>query len=158
MTSQSRSIFRLAFAAASAVCLWIAVQTLLHLSSAWIQAQASLSWPKADGRVISVEPDQSSQRRAGPSLHFRYEYTVSGKRFEGTQLTAGEVIETARLTEFSLQFPAGKEVKVSYDPANPSHAVLVPGPNPGHRILFVVPPVLLGMAACFAWAAMQPRF
>lgn len=157
MTAQSRWIFRLGFAAASAFCLWIGVQTLLHLSSAWTQAQASLTWPRADGRVISVESDHSSQSRSGPTLHFRYEYTVSGKRFEGTQLTAGEVIETTRLNEYAREFPAGKEVKVSYDPANPSYAVLVPGPNPGHRFLFVVPPVLLGMAAIFAWGAMRAR-
>jgi Protein of unknown function (DUF3592) len=146
---------RLALGAASAFCLWVAIPMGLTLASAWIEARASASWPKAPGRMLAGSIDHPTHRPRDYTLHFRYEFAVDGKRHEGTQINAGDVIDTSRFAELQERYAAGRVVSVAYDPVNPSRSVLEPGVTRGHWFLFIAPPVLYGMAALFGWGALR---
>ena len=151
--ARKRWIARLGFGAASAVCLWIVIPLSVSLVSSWLQGRASAGWPKAPGRMITGSIDRPMHRPRDYTLQFRFEFTVGGRRHEGTQINAGDVMDTSRFAELQNRYAAGRMVSVAYDPADPSRSVLEPGVTPGHWFLFLVPPVLYGMAALFGWAA-----
>ena len=151
--ARKRFLLRLALAAASAFCLWMAISISVALVAAWRQARESTGWPKAPGRMLSGTIDHPTHRPRDYTLQFRYEFTVDGRRHEGTQINAGDVMDTGRFAELQDRYAAGRMVSVAYDPSEPSRSVLEPGVTPGHRFLFLVPPVLYGMAALFGWAA-----
>lgn len=155
MSPRQAWIFRLTLAAASVFCLGIAVQTALPLTSAWMQARASRTWPKVEGQMLTGRVDHPAHRPHGYTLQFRYAFNVSGKGYEGTQITAGDVIDTSRFAELAEKYGPGKSVAVAYDPHDPSRAVLEPGVTPGHRFLFIAPPVLVMMAALLGWGALR---
>lgn len=144
---------RLALAAASVFCLWIVVPMSVTLTSAWFQARASVDWPKVPGRMISGSIDHPLHQPRNYTLQFRYEFTVDGKRHEGTRINAGDVMDTSRFAELQERYAAGRVVSVAYDPADPSRSVLEPGVTPGHRFLFLAPPVIYGLAVLFGWVA-----
>lgn len=126
---------------------------LLQLISACRQARDSEGWPKVSGRMLTGDVDHPVHRPQDYTLHFKYEFTVGGKRFEGTQINAGDVMDTGRFAALQDRYAAGREVSVAYDPANPARCVLEPGVAPAHRFLLIAPPVVFGLAALFGWAA-----
>ena len=105
--------------------------------------------------MIIGEIDRQPYGNDSYTLRFRYEFNVGGSRYEGTQITAGDAVDTRRFGEFRNLYRAGNTVAVYYDPSNPGRSVLEPGLTTTHWVLAFGAPTLLGMAFIFGWAAVR---
>ena len=116
----------------------------------------SAKWPTTAGKVASSETtrDVSTYRR-NSSVTFNTEtvihYTVNGQEYATNQLHFGQTLGSSDKSEAALQrlrYPAGKNVPVSYDPANPAVGVMKPGLHaeafwlPGAGLAFLLPAAL----------------
>lgn len=104
----------------------------------WSHAgDASATWPVAQGRIVSTN--------GAPNLKFAYD--VDGRACEHSRIRFG-FLGDARAAVQDLT--NGASVKVSYHPADPTQAVLVPGSSAGtHAMKFIG---MLGMMATCAAA------
>lgn len=116
------------------------------------EAIASDQWPLANGRIVHCEIVPRSGGITPTSDEAKYEarlyytYDVGGIHYEGGRL-AVEHISRARTQPDSVarKYPAGRYVKVAYDPRHPSRSVLEPGLN-----LSAAVPALAGIALTLA--------
>jgi hypothetical protein len=114
----------------------------------WRRGEASLGWVRTAGRVVvsRVEevPGPSEQGYPQYRPRVRYEFSVRGRTFDGGETAIGSSVASFRdeeaAREETARFPAGSEVTVFYDPADPRRSVLRPG---APRL---VPLVLAGLA------------
>jgi hypothetical protein len=88
----------------------------------------------------------------------RYEYTVQGDKYLGERLHFGkQATDKTRAESVIGEYPAGQEVQVRYDPANPGSSSL----QTNFRVNIFVPPVGVGMIIVgflsirFAWRLRQ---
>lgn len=106
---------------------------LLMLFFSYQQIRESVetgSWPSANGTVI-----QSGIRKdfdKGRSVYYpevKYRYTVDNREYSGSRVAVFEYGSgiLADSEAVAGRYPAGSEVKVSYNPEDPSSAVLEPG-------------------------------
>jgi len=82
-------------------------------------------------------------RTARPDVRYRYE--IGERVYQGTRLVPPPVelaIPWPQADYFIKQFPVGGTIPVSYSPADPQDAVLLPGLSSGH---------LWGLGAMVAW-------
>jgi hypothetical protein len=141
---------------------------------------ASVHWPKAAGMVVSsvttrTAPTQDTMRRpmgedrlpdyATFGTNTKIGYAVDGREYTTDVLHFGQTLGSSDRSDaalLSLRYPVGKEVPVSYNPSNPSVAVMNPGLHseafwlPGAGLAFLVPVALL----IFLWptiSAALPR-
>ena len=120
------------------------------------QAIASIKWPVVPGTVVSSETtrDVSTYRRK-TSVTFdtktTIRYIVKERDYNTDQFRFGQLLGSSDKSDAVLQrhrYPAGKEVPVSYDPANPATAVMKPGLHAeafwlqGAGLAFLLPAVL----------------
>jgi hypothetical protein len=119
-------------------------------------AAVSMKWPTTAGKVVSSETtrDVSTYRR-NSTVTFNTEtvihYTVNGQDYITDVLHFGQTLGSGDKSDAALQrlrFPAGKDVPVSYDPANPVNGVMKPGVHaeafwlPGAGLAFFLPAAL----------------
>ncbi len=99
-------------------------------------------------RLLS-EADEQRSRRWG--FVIRYTYEARGRTLESEQVwigsaAAAEYVDEGRAREWVERFPAGAEVTVFFDPADPRQAVLVPGvPSTQIAVLVVAGLALVGV-------------
>lgn len=99
----------------------------------WIRAADSTSWPTVDGAVTrsEVTSHRSSHKgRTSTSYHaqIEFDYTVDGQKLHGTRRTYKVLASSqSAANEAVAAHPVGRVVTVSYDPQDPSRAVLDPG-------------------------------
>ncbi len=93
---------------------------------------ASQSWPSTTGTVIRAFAETSSSGDGIISYYPRiiYEYEVDGQRYQGKDLRASDRFMTKGMPQIKVmeivdQYPAGTQVVVYYNPANPAEAALV---------------------------------
>ncbi len=98
------------------------------------EAWQAKSWPTAQGRIIlsKVTEGRLSKSRirvARLCIELDYLYLADGVAYEGHRLNAGWhcFASEQRIRELLKKYPSGKEVKVYYNPENPSQAMLEPG-------------------------------
>jgi len=98
------------------------------------KAQAAPSWPQVIGSITTSELDYEKDAK------IRYRYVVDGREFDSHRLFFGVVSNGdivfengSMLSDAGLvaRFPAGSQVKVFYDPAQPSRAILLPDARHG---------------------------
>ncbi len=99
-------------------------------------AKRSRSWPQADGLILSSSIGASgggSTEHGNGNRTFhadvQYEYDVAGRKHRGNRICIGGELNTSfrgRAEARCTQYPAGKHVRVHYDPANPDVACLEP--------------------------------
>jgi hypothetical protein len=122
------------------------------------QAVASEKWPTTPGLVVSSETTRDvspETRKSRASVTFDTKtvirYAVSGREYTTDILHFGQTLGSGDKSDAALQrlrYPAGKEVTVSYNPANPATAVMKPGLHgaafwlPGAGLAFLLPAVL----------------
>lgn len=103
---------------------------------AWQIRQHSPQWPYVMGEIVSsrVFAQNDFGEDTGTPSHrwqaeVQYRYEVNGVPLSGHRLRAfGYNHLTQQDAESEIApFPAGKQVKVYYDPAKPSVSVLIPG-------------------------------
>lgn len=133
-------------------CLWIFATHGVPLMNLRLRAWESARWPSVSTVIAwSDLVSDASGRRA----NIRYEYEVDGRLFASRRITPTDDDPGARFRTLTSgwqrseaprlveQFPRGKRVRVFYDPADPSFAVLKPG-MPITEVLSIA--VILGAA------------
>jgi hypothetical protein len=122
-------------------------------------ALASTTWPKTSGTVLRSDTTRNvskGTKRSAASVTFSTKtvirYAVNGQEYTTDVLHFGQTLGSSDKSEAALQrlrFPEGKEVPVSYNPRNPSAAVMKPGLHadafwlPGAGFAFLLPAALL---------------
>jgi|APMI01.1.fsa_nt_gi hypothetical protein len=91
----------------------------------WLQRRHhdSQRWPSTDGVVLESWIDDHNLESMAPVL--RYEYMVHGRRYVGTRVSySGYGVSRAQMEALIAPYPAGRSVRVFYDPRHPERAVL----------------------------------
>ena len=109
----------------------------VFLLFSWVQnlqmARASKSWPSVQGTVASSDAVQVLESTDKDGKHHysypavvRYNYSVEGQDHTGSRISFGDHSSTRKrhVQEIVKKYPAGKQVKVYYDPDFPVQAVL----------------------------------
>ena len=129
-----------------------------------VEAQQSLQWPTAPGRIVRSGVDVSVHRERSHdigrhdretrsySAEIEYEFEVDGRTVKGARISViSDQFGSKSWAKTTVQkFPVGTEVKVSYNPAKPEQCVLEPGRWGGAGFLLILagvfglfPPLLL---------------
>jgi hypothetical protein len=147
-------------------CALGAAVILLGLRQA-ARGRETRGWSHAAGRVLSsrVEEEHGGAEEQGyPRWRFdvRYAYEVRGRTYESGQVWYGSSSAPASQDrawhqQWADRFPAGGEVDVWYDPADPGRAVLVRGPPRGELAAYLAVGIALVAAGLFVLARMPPR-
>jgi len=98
----------------------------------------SKKWPTTQGEIIISEAEEENRLLTGviakkQRVSIGYRYTVNGRTFERTTVSAGEYINASRLwnaknaKQMLSKYPLSHEVTVYYDSDRPGRAVLEPG-------------------------------
>ena len=92
------------------------------------QAEASQSWPSIDGLIVSSQIKENHDRVNVVTYNAAVEfaYDVEGNRYTSKHASRGNSSEAREVVN---RYPAGKPVKVFYDPQKPDFGVLEPGVN-----------------------------
>jgi len=113
-----------------------------------LRAEASRKWPTAPATITASAVEKLPDRRWRYRAALQYTYRVGNKDYqssrvfwggnEGRQKHMASVVET---------YPAGRTVRVRYDPKNPAEAVLDPTQNTGSRatVLYGLAMITLGL-------------
>ena len=100
------------------------------------QAEASQSWPSVDGLIVWSEIKENHDRvnvlTYDAAVEFAYK--VDGKRYTSKHTRNSS---SSEVREVVNRYPAGKPVKVFYDPQRPDFGVLEPGVNADNYVVFV---------------------
>jgi hypothetical protein len=90
--------------------------------------QASLGWHSVRGQVLKSRVEVSGGEYTSVTPYVLYEYQVNGQLYQGTQIRAGDKFMRSGSSRDAYatvdRYPAGAQVTVYYDPANPSEAAL----------------------------------
>ena len=97
----------------------------------WLRALMSRSWPTVPGRVLTSEAVRTPGRGPQWMADIRYDYAVDGKRYTGSNVRFSQgkfrfLDQAQRVVE---RYPAGAEISVRFDPADPRTAVLEASPG-----------------------------
>lgn len=97
-----------------------------------LRQRQTAEWPSVDGKVLDVAYKQFSSRSSEGlgELAINYEYHVGDQVFKSEQLFWGKKKlkrELSVITNYSAIASPGRAVKVYYDPAKPSRAVIFTG-------------------------------
>ncbi|MDX1616841.1 MAG: DUF3592 domain-containing protein [Candidatus Promineifilaceae bacterium] len=118
------------------------------------KANDSLRWPSTSGRIVSAGTKAvpaGGSRNYGAMVRvpdIRYKYSVDGVEYSGEQLSYGA--GTGSTESVLARYQPESTVKVYYDPADPSEAVLVPGPGTSNY-LAIVWTVFMAIVFVIAW-------
>ncbi len=93
---------------------------------------SSYRWPTVDGRVVDSGLDYHSSSEDGPDICFpkiEYTYSVADEVHQGTRIAFADLNHTGETATnaFLKTHPAGKSIRVYYDPKMPASALLEPG-------------------------------
>lgn len=95
------------------------------------EASRSGSWPSTEGKVVVSEvvgTYGNTTRRTGSAwkAHVEYRYEVDGKQYTSSRISFSDYGSSIKSSheERAGRYPAGKEVRVFYDPKDPRKAVL----------------------------------
>ena len=94
------------------------------------EEKAAQSWPTTNGTILSSSLQWRSGAHGTQSQEavVIYQYQVSGQIYQGRTVRAGEQFLTVRVPgqaqAIVSRYPAGAQVTVYYNPANPSDAAL----------------------------------
>jgi hypothetical protein len=90
-------------------------------------------WPVTDGRVVESRVvlrrvgDPSKGNAKEPRAAVRFAYAVGGRQYESSNVSYAHGIGATSPTfdpGYAVAFPEGATVRVAYDPAEPSEAVI----------------------------------
>ena len=119
------------------------------------QAQASGDWPATKGTVTVSRVDSTIGRKTKAKIS--YDYSVNGSSFVGTRVRFNDTTGSGRNAQEQLiePYPVGAKVDVFYDPSSPNISILEAGAGWGSLGLFLIPILLVGIAAFFLTAGFQ---
>lgn len=118
------------------ICLAGGVYFLFQGAGLASEALASDRWPQASGRIVTcdVVPRTGGFAPTSSDTKFEarifYSYDVGGIEYEGNRLAIGFTSKARTQPDaVARKYPEGRFVRVAYDPAHPTSAVLEPGLN-----------------------------
>lgn len=120
------------FTALEVVSVVIALIGLAALGLGFVRvvaARRSAGWPQVDGTVLTstVAGDGAVQPPTWKAA-VTYRYKVGGQDLRGKNITLEDFDgDRATAEAIAARYPKGAEVKVFYEPADPSISVLQPG-------------------------------
>ncbi len=156
MSPKSRLFFKIL------AILWTALILVFVYSLARrvIAGSQSYSYAETSGVITSSAMEEhGASEETTYTAQIMYSYTVSGQNFAGIRISDGPMSGTRRQTQPIVdRYPAGATVKVYYDPANPSEAVLEKGIS-GHTfyITIVFMPFLAAFSGLWRLVRAQSR-
>ncbi|WP_425619200.1 DUF3592 domain-containing protein [Anatilimnocola sp. NA78] len=135
-----------------AVGVFVAAMGVEFLTvNVFLKAKEIESWPATKGTILKSELTSTFHGTTTYEAQIEYEYQVGEEKYLSKQVrTRGtgtkHQVDVARLVQ---KFPAGQEVDVYYDPANPSDAYLETGVDFVNYIIIVSPLIFaLGAVVC----------
>jgi hypothetical protein len=117
---------------------------------------SSPGWPTADGRILFSQAATAT----GPiETLLRYEYRVSGRRYVSEKYRTGGNRTPFRAVAKAAarRYPAGRSVKVYYNPLDPADSLLEPGVWFGNFVLPSISVAVLALALLVHKAAPLTR-
>ena len=122
----------------------------------WRRGEATRQWPSVQGEITGVQVRQSYSSRDNDVTYdaaIVYRYSVRGKTFDGSRITAGGSPTQSTWSaspSHVRQYQQGMEVKVFHDPADPGNAVLQVGPQyPVLLLLLFLAAMFIGSSVAF---------
>ena len=101
-----------------------------------VRGKKSLRWPTAEG-VIEESRSPADDEHLLP--HIAFSYTVSGHRYKrDLEFPSGTHPTPSFVTNYVNKYPKGAKVMAYYDPAQPGHATLEPGPARDDWFIFIL--------------------
>ncbi|MBV8792193.1 MAG: DUF3592 domain-containing protein [Pseudolabrys sp.] len=103
--------------------------TLLMFIAAHRRSKLAQSWPSVRGTVVASAVESyisnTDNRRTRLSV-VEFSYVVGGAAYRSKQIKVGMTMDGAQSYAEAVvaKYPAGREIEVHYDPANPSDAAL----------------------------------
>lgn len=132
LTARQFAVIRFCFSCLFPLPFIIVGALLLHAGiREIINARQSVSWPRADGVVLSSEIKTRSSAR-GPSqsyLEVRYEYSVNGAPY-------ADYFQRQSAAATAAKYAKGTRLPIRYKPGRPEVSVIETGLNPR---LFLTP-------------------
>lgn len=169
---QSSTNMKLGITALALVLVAIGCGLLYWGIAAVQEANASLTWPQAEGRITHSDVlatttttrdrnrpvNQRERTSVSYSAAIEYEFTAQGKVYHGSRLTV--ITEQFGSREFAKatveKYPVAAQVTVSYHPDNPSQCVLQAGAWGGTGFLFAGAAALIGFPLLIVKAIWGP--
>jgi hypothetical protein len=115
-------------------------------------------WPQVDGRItvarLELDSDLGARGMTAFSPDVRFEYAVDNRRYEGNTVLYGGFTR-AWSDRLLAKLRSGETVRVSYDPSDPSHAVLQPGVHVAQIIYTAVGLAIFAYGAQMLWQALR---
>lgn len=115
------------------------------------RSAAAVKWPKTIGKIVSAKVekdwDMSSSDTAGGGIvtytywpRVSYEFFVNGVKYTGKRISITEYGKgsEAKAEEVLQNYPLGKEVEVSCNPAKPGDSVLDAGYSRGGYVFIFI--------------------
>lgn len=111
------------------------------------------AWPTVPGQITQSETVDTGEEE---EFRVEYRYEVNGVRQYGDVLQVGHSSASRAKNRALLQrYPAGADVEVHYDPADPSTAVLIPGGGRNMLAPIAAMLVLIGGGMWISYAAVE---
>jgi len=112
----------------AAICICLPV--VVYGAYLFWQAILIRDWRETQGTIIRNQTNWELQhgKHFGPKFRVKYTFSLGSQRFEGTAITAADLIFTSGMIftrKWQRLFPSGKEVSVFYNPDRPSRCLLV---------------------------------
>ncbi len=163
MTSRSILILLCVFCLILALlCIWTGI-------SLWQDGHASVNWPSTNGKIVISKVDVTNKRnrKGGGSktsyyVEVEYEYVVKRVTYRGSRISFGaspggwgDEGQAEADKMLSTRYRIMKNVRVSYDPDDPSNSVLKPGPGIEHGPSLTLGLLLLLAAMGLAYLCLQ---
>ncbi|MBE9048494.1 DUF3592 domain-containing protein [Pleurocapsales cyanobacterium LEGE 10410] len=109
------------------------VYMLRHAIASYKYAVASLSWPTTDGHLEDVrlwgKRNIGGEMKDAEKLSVEYSYEINGLNYSGNS-AAFYTLVYPKTVEFAERHSSNRNIKVYFNPRDPSESVLEPGLNP----------------------------
>mgnify|MGYP003384001576 CR=1 FL=1 len=135
--------------------LFVGVIAFGFTSRNLVRAIKSLGWPQSTGEIqksgvkeVTVGGNTTDMgAHSAIQVNYQYSYIVNGRSYRSQRVTMSDkVVKTGRtLSSLSKQFKTGQDVRVYYNPNNPSYSVLKKGPDIYCFTVIVTPALMLAL-------------
>jgi hypothetical protein len=84
------------------------------------------TWPSTSGTILYSRVEEHASSEGGTIDHpvVKYSYRVNGREYQSERIAPGPALSGTGAGRVVARYPAGIQVNVSYNPGNPSDAVL----------------------------------
>jgi hypothetical protein len=115
------------------------------------QAKDAVNWPRVQGtiRESRIEVIQTTKVTYEPRVEYGFE--AKGRGWTG-RLRAGGSSDRSKAQEVLYRYPLGSAVTVFHHPDDPNTSTIEPGVTWKDYFIFLIPPIMIGMAI-LCWRA-----